>query len=168
MLYLVKLDSVYKIGYSQDVIQRLNQFRPTHIDVELISTKEGTKKDEKELHKLCKNYHIKNELFHQKDEVIKIFNDYIIEQQIMDSQEINETTNFDKSKLEFSETIEYGYSLLSEEEESVIMNLSVKTIRRINKGLIEKGYLEIIEIDGKRIKRFNITKLNTNGQTTRS
>lgn len=77
MLYLIKLDSYYKIGYSQDTLSRIKQLSPTHVDVELISTKLGNKDDEKEIHKLCKPYHIKNELFLISKEVESIFNTYI-------------------------------------------------------------------------------------------
>ena len=77
MLYLVKLDSYYKIGYSDNIEQRLKQFEPTHIEVKLLSTKFGNRSDEKELHKLCKNFKIKNEIFEINEEVINIFNCYI-------------------------------------------------------------------------------------------
>ncbi len=77
MLYLVKLDNTYKIGYSKDPVKRIKQFQATHIDIELISTKCGSIKDEQHLHYLCAEYHIKNELFKQDNEVIKIFNTYI-------------------------------------------------------------------------------------------
>lgn len=79
MLYLVKLDNTYKIGYSEDIISRIKQISATHIEVELISTKLGNMKDEKKLHELCKEYHIKNELFMVNKEVCKIFNTYICE-----------------------------------------------------------------------------------------
>jgi len=32
----------------------------------------------------------------------------------------------------------------------------MQTIKKYNKTLIEKGYLEIIEKDGKKIKQFNL------------
>lgn len=56
------------------------------------------------------------------------------------------------------EEIEYGYVLLSDEELAKTMNLSVQTIKKYHKSLIEKGYLEIINIDDKEVKRFNLTK----------
>ena len=48
MLYLVKLDNAYKIGYSANVEERIKQLSPTHVEVELLSAKAGNKKDEKE------------------------------------------------------------------------------------------------------------------------
>ena len=77
MLYLVKLDNSYKIGYSKNIEDRLKDLFVTHIDCKLISTKFGNKKDEKELHRLCEKYHIKNELFQIDSEVEEIFNTYI-------------------------------------------------------------------------------------------
>ena len=58
------------------------------------------------------------------------------------------------------EEIKYGYVLLSDEELAKTMNLSVQTIKKYHKSLIEKGYLEIIHIDDKEVKRFNLTKRN--------
>lgn len=55
---------------------------------------------------------------------------------------------------------DYGYIFLTDEEEAERMNISVHTIKRRHKSLQEKGILEIIEIDGKRVKRFNLKKLN--------
>ena len=55
--------------------------------------------------------------------------------------------------------IEYGYIFLSDQEESEEIGWSVQTIKKYQKKLIEKGYLDIIEIDGKKVKRFNLTKL---------
>ena len=58
------------------------------------------------------------------------------------------------------EEIEYGYVFLTDEEESENFGLSVQTIKKYHKSLIEKGYLDIIEVDGKKVKRYNLTKLN--------
>jgi len=55
--------------------------------------------------------------------------------------------------------MEYGYIYLSDKEESEVLGWSLSKLRRIHKSLIEKGYLEIVEIDGKKVKRFNLTKL---------
>jgi len=56
--------------------------------------------------------------------------------------------------------IEYGYVFISDEEEAELQNKSVQTIKRYHKSLIKKGFLDIIEIDGKKVKRFNLSKLN--------
>ena len=57
------------------------------------------------------------------------------------------------------EELEFGYIFLNDEELSKEIGLSVQTIKKYHKSLIEKGYLDIIEIDGKEIKRFNLSKL---------
>ena len=59
------------------------------------------------------------------------------------------------------EETEYGYIFLTDEEEAHNLNLSTQTLKKYHKSLIKKGYLEIIEIDGKKVKRFNLTKLST-------
>lgn len=55
---------------------------------------------------------------------------------------------------------EFGYILLSDEELSEKVGISVQTIKKHHKALIEKGVLEIIEVDGKKIKKFNLNKLS--------
>lgn len=59
------------------------------------------------------------------------------------------------------EEIEYGYILLSDKELADNMGLSVQTIKKYHRSLIEKGYLDIIEINEREIKRLNLTKLST-------
>lgn len=60
------------------------------------------------------------------------------------------------------EDIEFGYVFLTDEEEAKSLKMAVKTIRKYHESLIEKGFLEIIEIDNKKIKRFNLKKLKAN------
>lgn len=58
------------------------------------------------------------------------------------------------------EEIIYGYVFLTDEELSEKVGLSAQTIKKYHKELIRLGYLEIIEIDGKKVKRYNLSKLN--------
>ena len=53
---------------------------------------------------------------------------------------------------------EYWYVFLSDEEEAENLGLSVQTIKKYHKSLIKKGLLEIVEIDGKRVKKFNLER----------
>lgn len=78
MIYLVQLDNAYKIGYAKDVNKRIKTLASTHVVVNLIDSKEGKHKDEKELHKLCNTFKIKNELFEIKEEVLDIFKNYVV------------------------------------------------------------------------------------------
>lgn len=50
----------------------------------------------------------------------------------------------------------YGYLFLTDEELSEKINMSVQTIRKYHKQLIEKGYMTIVEIDEKKVKRFKL------------
>lgn len=105
MLYLVKLDSAYKIGYSKNPSQRIKQFESTHIEIKLISTKFGNKDDEKQLHLLCNDYHIKNELFKQDNNVIKIFNTYISENLMMEVNSLTKTISLQKEIIKNQDNI---------------------------------------------------------------
>lgn len=60
------------------------------------------------------------------------------------------------------EEIEFGYVFLTDEEEAEKLGYSVQTIKKYHKSLIEKGYLDIIEVDGKKVKRYNLKKLSGN------
>lgn len=140
MLYLIKLDNAYKIGYAKDINKRIKNLAVTHIVVNLIDSKEGKYKDEKELHKLCSNFKIKNELFEIKDEIVDIFKNYIPYSEEVKS--VKSHTKLDPTNLSLPENY-YGILTLSDEELSKEINISVKTIKRINKSLIAKGFLEI-------------------------
>lgn len=60
-------------------------------------------------------------------------------------------------------TIEFGYLFLTEEEEAEQLGISTQTLKKYHKRLISKGYLEIIEVNGKKIKKFNLLKLTEYG-----
>ena len=142
MIYLVQLDNAYKIGYAKDVNKRIKNLSATHVVVNLIDSKEGKHKDEKELHKLCNNFKIKNELFEINQEVLDIFKNYISYSEDIQELKVENDINIDSNILVLSENFSYMI-VLSDEELSKKINLSVKTIKRLNKGLIDKGYLEI-------------------------
>lgn len=53
----------------------------------------------------------------------------------------------------------YGYIFATDEEEALNSGKSIDSIKRNHRSLIRKGFLEIVEVDGKRVKRFNLTEL---------
>ena len=55
--------------------------------------------------------------------------------------------------------VEFGYLFLTEEEEAKKLGISIQTLKKYHKRLEQKGYLDIIELDGKKIKRFNLLKM---------
>ena len=76
MLYLIKDRDYIKIGYTSNLDQRQKAYETTNCYAEVIMTKDGPRKDESNLHKLCDKWHYKNEWFHYDDEIIKIFEEY--------------------------------------------------------------------------------------------
>jgi predicted transcriptional regulator len=63
--------------------------------------------------------------------------------------------------MEEENKLEFGYVLLSDEEISQKIGMSVQTIKKYHKSLIAKGYLTIIKTeDGSEIKQFNLRKLS--------
>ncbi len=76
MLYLIKDRDYIKIGYTANLDQRQKAYETTNCYAEVIMTKDGTRKDEFNLHKLCDKWHYKNEWFYYDDEIVKIFEEY--------------------------------------------------------------------------------------------
>ena len=76
MIYLIESSTYYKIGYAKDVNKRMKAYNTHNPDFKLIDTLEGTKEVENTLHKLCKNYQVKSEWFHKKEEVLLIWDTY--------------------------------------------------------------------------------------------
>ena len=76
MLYLIRDRDYLKIGYSANVDQRKKAYETTNCYAEIIMIKEGSRKDEAELHNLCKKWQYKNEWFYYDEEIIKIFEEY--------------------------------------------------------------------------------------------
>jgi Mn-dependent DtxR family transcriptional regulator len=55
---------------------------------------------------------------------------------------------------------EYGYIFLDDDDLAEAINISKRTLKKYNKTLIELGYLEIVEVDGEKVRRLNLKKLN--------
>ena len=76
MIYLIEDRDVLKIGYASNISEREKAYKTHNYYARIISSKSGTKEDEKELHKLCEKWSIEREWFHNVPEVKKIFEDY--------------------------------------------------------------------------------------------
>ena len=61
MLYLIKDRDYIKIGYTSNLDQRQKAYETTNCYAEVLMTKDGTRRDESNLHKLCDKWHYKNE-----------------------------------------------------------------------------------------------------------
>lgn len=76
MLYLIKDRDYIKIGYTANLDQRKKAYHTTNCYAEVIMAKDGSRKDEFNLHKLCDKWHYKNEWFYYDDEIVEIFKEY--------------------------------------------------------------------------------------------
>ena len=76
MLYLLESTNYFKIGYTTNIKSRLSTYKTHNPDIKLIQTKDGTKNDEKILHKICEKYRFNNEWFHKNDIVMNSFLNY--------------------------------------------------------------------------------------------
>lgn len=76
MIYLISDNSYLKIGYAKDPKKRLRSIQTGNISAELLRYKAGSLKDEKKLHEICKQWHVKREWFQNVPEVIQAFDDY--------------------------------------------------------------------------------------------
>lgn len=61
MLYLIENENFYKIGYSNNVKNRMYTYKTHNPDCDLVKVIEGTNNDEKNLHKICEKYRYSKE-----------------------------------------------------------------------------------------------------------
>ena len=131
MLYLVRFDNALKIGYTSNLVNRLNNFKTTQLNVELVSSREGSVKHEKILHELCSASKLRNELFKDDPIVIQIFNNHIFN----DNEVLIKNLELENKKLMI---------------ENQSLKLENKTMEKENKKLIDnlktlKSKVNIIE-----------------------
>lgn len=77
MIYLIQSGNLYKIGYTNNLEHRFDQYKQHNPTAILLDSKEGSRKDESNLHKLCKEYRIDRPEWFNSDKVVTIFKDYI-------------------------------------------------------------------------------------------
>jgi hypothetical protein len=58
MIYLIQSGNLYKIGYTTNLEHRFDQYKQHNPTAILLDSKEGSRKDESNLHKLCEEYRI--------------------------------------------------------------------------------------------------------------
>lgn len=148
MIYLIKSFDYLKIGYTDDITKRLNAFNTTNPDFTLLETKEGTRDDEKVLHKLCKPWSHRNEWFKDVSEVRKFWNDY------------QETTEYDviklkkeiedlKNKLRRHNSTNFEIDLMQQKHEEELQQLYEEIIQilyLISKLLLENNDKTLVEL----------------------
>ena len=88
MIYLIDFETCYKIGKTQNLKKRLQNFlvdreKVTCLDIIMspnnrLNSRDTDSEMERELHEKCKVFHITGELFQKDAEVIKIFEAYKI------------------------------------------------------------------------------------------
>lgn len=79
MLYLIKSNNKLKIGYTKNLDSRLKSYKLHNPDAILLMSKDGSVKDEKNLHNLCRDYQVHNEWYNDCEEVVNTFSEYKIE-----------------------------------------------------------------------------------------
>lgn len=77
MIYLIQSGNLYKIGYTNNLEHRFDQYKQHNPTTILLDSKEGSRKDESNLHKLCEEYRIDRPEWFNSDKVVTIFKDYI-------------------------------------------------------------------------------------------
>lgn len=76
MIYLIQSGNLYKIGYTTNLEHRFDQYKQHNPTAILLDSKEGSRKDESNLHKLCEEYRIDRPEWFNSDKVVTIFKDY--------------------------------------------------------------------------------------------
>lgn len=76
MIYLIESGNFYKIGFTENLKSRMKQYATHNPDCKLIDSFEGYKEDEKQLHKLCKEFNHSSEWFNKDKRILEIFQEY--------------------------------------------------------------------------------------------
>lgn len=93
MIYLIQSGNLYKIGYTNNLEHRFDQYKQHNPTAILLDSKEGSRKDESNLHKLCEEYRIDRPEWFNSDKVVTIFKDYIpIKEDEKEEDKIKEST----------------------------------------------------------------------------
>lgn len=99
MIYLIKSGNYFKIGYSENVEQRIKAYSTFNPDIEILAIEEGTKNDEARLHTICEELHYRNEWFHYNEHIMTLWNTYFKAKQLLgvkipkNETEVTEDTN---------------------------------------------------------------------------
>ena len=94
MLYLIRDHDYLKIGYANNISDRMKGYRTHTLYTELLDVKPGTTLDEKALQRQCSKYNVESEWFENCPEVIAIWNSYnssVIENLDKMLEAVNET-----------------------------------------------------------------------------
>ena len=70
MIFLLKAQNLYKIGYANDIDKRMTAYKTHNPFVEWARYTKGSEKDEKKLHQKYKKYRTTGEWFQLPDEIV--------------------------------------------------------------------------------------------------
>lgn len=109
MIYLIQSGNLYKIGYTNNLEHRFDQYKQHNPTAILLDSKEGSRKDESNLHKLCEEYRIDRPEWFNSDKVVTIFKDYIpIKEDEKEEDKIKESA--EENVISCSEEYVYEYT----------------------------------------------------------
>lgn len=74
MLYLIKSSNYIKIGFTNNINNRMKAYNTCNPDYELLDTVEGTEEDESNFHNIISKYHYRGEWFYFNQEILDIWN----------------------------------------------------------------------------------------------
>lgn len=74
MLYLIKSGDYIKIGFSNDVVNRMKSYKTCNPDFEILDIQTGSEYDEKRWHDLLLIYKHRGEWFHFNQEILNLWN----------------------------------------------------------------------------------------------
>lgn len=98
MIYLIKSGKYLKIGFTDNIKQRLTQYKTNNPEYQVLGIKEGSRKDEYILHKKLKDYLLPNntEWMYYDEKIISTYNTYYNENYT--SEDIISTSVLDTMK----------------------------------------------------------------------
>ena len=128
MLYLIKSGNYYKIGYTDNIYNRLKEYRTHNPDISLIGVKEGTLEDESNYHKEFSEYITHGEWMQiSNDQVEQLKKNFLKTQVVPIYKESKKLSDFPKYKT---------YTEKDVNKEDVDLKLSM-TCKRIIKFIFD-------------------------------
>ena len=125
MLYLIKSNNWLKIGFTNNLDDRLKHYNTDNPEHELISNREGDRKDESYLHSLFKSCEIKGEWMEYNNFIIELFNKIMLpseinQKSIKEIKTLNTKLNLNNQDLKYYK--EQYHKLKKENEDRIEKN----------------------------------------------
>lgn len=121
MIYLIKDKDLFKVGFTDNIIQRMKAYNTHNPTAKLLDVKEGSREDESQLHTIFKEFHFKNEWFHYNDQVLIVWETYFKTREVICVKPVAEVSKDENHIKLFTKFLEPFYSLDSDNARKIFL-----------------------------------------------